>query len=257
MEFPSNEVISVIRYLLPGFLAAWVFYGLTAHPKQTPFERIIQALIFTVIVEGVTALIRSIYAGHRQALGRFNFGDWTTTADAVAPPLVATIIGVVFAFLANHNWVHGVLRRLWITKRTSYPSQWFSAFNRDRWYVTLHLKGIKQNRRLYGWAEEWPDQPDNGHFIIMEPSWLLDDGDCAPYYLVDRLLVPANQVEMVEIMKRPGDVQASQQQITEVESKLIKLQKEEADDGKSSTTAAPEIAVEPTMSTGEPTEGTN
>ena len=50
MDWASGDIVSVIYYLLPGFVAAWVFYGLTAHPKASPFERVVQALIFTVVV---------------------------------------------------------------------------------------------------------------------------------------------------------------------------------------------------------------
>ncbi len=47
MNLPSSEVLKVIYALLPGFVAAWIFYGLTAPPRQSPFERVVQALIFT------------------------------------------------------------------------------------------------------------------------------------------------------------------------------------------------------------------
>ena len=50
MELPSRETLSLLFFLLPGFVAAWVFYGLTAHPRKDTLERVIQALIFTVIV---------------------------------------------------------------------------------------------------------------------------------------------------------------------------------------------------------------
>ena len=53
MDFPGSEIVNVIYALLPGFLAAWIFYALTAHPKQGPFERVVQALIFTGIVQAV------------------------------------------------------------------------------------------------------------------------------------------------------------------------------------------------------------
>ena len=58
MDFPSSEVIKVIYALLPGFIAAWVFYGLTAHPKLSPFERTVQALIFTGIIQALVLVIR-------------------------------------------------------------------------------------------------------------------------------------------------------------------------------------------------------
>ena len=54
MDWASDELVRVFYNLLPGFLSAWIFYALTAHPKPSPFERIVQALIFTVIVRATT-----------------------------------------------------------------------------------------------------------------------------------------------------------------------------------------------------------
>ena len=50
-EFFKTDVIQILQYLLPGFVATWAFYGLTAHEKATPFERVVEALIFLVPVQ--------------------------------------------------------------------------------------------------------------------------------------------------------------------------------------------------------------
>ncbi len=47
----AKDFVVLLTYLLPGFLAAWVFYGLTSHPKPSQFERVVQALIFTLIIQ--------------------------------------------------------------------------------------------------------------------------------------------------------------------------------------------------------------
>lgn len=64
----------------------------------------------------------------------------------------------------------------------------------------LHLKG---ERRLYGWPEEWPSQPDRGHFRISEGEWLSDnnknDGKSTPE--ISAILIPAIDVEMVEFVE--------------------------------------------------------
>jgi len=37
----TKDFIILVTYLLPGFLAAWVFYGLTSPPKPSQFERVV------------------------------------------------------------------------------------------------------------------------------------------------------------------------------------------------------------------------
>jgi len=202
MDWVSSEVVSVLYYLLPGFLAAWVFYGLTAHPRTTPFERVVQALIFTVIVQALTAVARGVLL----LLGRIGcLGTWTKDSGLIWSILFALAAGLAFAWIANGDGFHAWLRNRGITTRTSFPSEWFSAFARHKRWIVLHLSG---ERRLYGWPEEWPDHPGAGHFLIDQPEWLLDSGKRVPLYHVEKTLVPATDVEMVEFVKTEQETSA-------------------------------------------------
>lgn len=219
MQWASNEVVGVITYLLPGFVAAWVFYGLTTHPKPTPFERVVQALIFTAIIQAITAVVHFLLL---QASKLVSVGVWTEATSLVLSVLFAFVIGSVFAYWANNDTIHAWLReRDWCfrqppsdgpdqvstwTRRTSYPSEWFGAFNKSKRYIVLHLSG---GRRLYGWPERWPDQPDSGHFVMAEAEWLDEDNNRTPLKNVWNMLIPVSDVEMVEFMmfepEKPAD----------------------------------------------------
>ena len=48
MDDLIKEVIPLLQYLIPGFLAAWIFYSLTAFKRPDTFGQIVQALIFTL-----------------------------------------------------------------------------------------------------------------------------------------------------------------------------------------------------------------
>ena len=116
---------------------------------------------------------------------------------------LSVMVSVALAFLAayvlNNDVVHRVLRRIRITRETSYPSEWYSTFARHECYVVLHMKG---QRRLFGWPEEWPSRPDEGHFRVAEGEWLENDGR-TPAEGVAAILIPAGEVEMVEFMEYP------------------------------------------------------
>lgn len=190
MAWASGEVVNVLVFLLPGFVAASVFHSLTSHPKPGTFDRLIQALVFTVIVHAVIV-------GISLAVNITLEESWI--------PVLAVSISVMLALMtvywSNNDTMHGILRRLGITKETSYPSEWYSTFWRlNDCYVVLHLKG---ERRLYGWPEEWPSQPDRGHFRISENQWLTenDENDGVSATGVSAILIPANDVEMVEFIK--------------------------------------------------------
>ena len=193
MNWASGEVVGILTFLLPGFVAAAVFHSLTSHPKPDTFDRVIQALIFTVIGNAITTV----------------FVSWANSPNEndqwIKPwePLLSILVAVALALLASHasnrDSVHGILRRLRITRETSYPSEWYSAFSRhDDCYVVLHLKG---QRRLYGWPEEWPSHPEQGHFRISEGEWL-DEDKRIPATGVSAVLIPASEVEMVEFLSQ-------------------------------------------------------
>lgn len=192
MSWATSEVISVLLFLLPGFVAAAIFYSLTSHPKPGTLDRVIQALIFTAIAQATTAVF-FLYVNQTQ-----EHPHWTKNYEFVSSVVVAIVLGFVATVVTNTDFLHSLLRQLKITKETSYPSEWYSAFSRHNdCYVVLHLNG---ERRLYGWPEEWPSRPEEGHFRIAEGEWLIDDRR-VPATGVSAILIPAGEVEMVEFLK--------------------------------------------------------
>ena len=105
---------------------------------------------------------------------------------------------------ANNDGAHKRFRKLGLTTRSSFPSEWVGIVSRKMTYVLLHLK---DGRRLYGWPREWPNQHDKGHFYIQEPSWILEDGGLITPKNVDGLLVSSSSVEWVEFMAMPEEFQ--------------------------------------------------
>ena len=191
----TGQPMEILEFLLPGFVAAAVLYSLTSHPKPSAFERVVQALVFTIVVQAVEAMVFLIF--HAPAEG----GPWSSDGEVLVSVPVAVVLGLMAAHASNKDYLHRLLRRLGITRENSYPSEWYSAFSRHSdCYVVLHLKG---ERRLYGWPTEWPGLPDKGHFLIEEGEWLRDDGgggEPAPHEGIAAMLVPVSEVEMVEFM---------------------------------------------------------
>ena len=55
-------------------------------------------------------------------------------------------------------------------------------------------------RRLYGWPSEWPSDPSEGHFLIQDGEWLLENNEREPITGVVAILIPVSEVEMVEFL---------------------------------------------------------
>lgn len=193
METVSANIIELLQYLLPGFVAAWVFYALTSYRKPSQFERVVQALIFTIIIQSAIFLLNESYAVICDKLEIEPFQASGVTWSV----FISVLIGLTFSFFANNDYFHAALRFLRITKESSYPSEWYSAFRKPS-FLVLHLH---DDRRLYGWPREWPSSPDQGHFIINWASWLGDEeGEETPLERVEHIIVNVHDVKWIEYM---------------------------------------------------------
>lgn len=193
MEEASKATLIVLQWLLPGFLSAWIFYGLTSYPKPSQFERVVEALIFTYIVHAITMVDNDCW----DSLGKYFGAKGTNDLLLVNNVVNAVIIGVLFAIIANNDIVHWCLRKLRVTSETSYPSEWFGAFRKIKTLVVLQLEG---ERQIYGWPTEWPSQPGNGHFLLEQASWV-DGENEIPITGAKAILIDAKLVEWVEFME--------------------------------------------------------
>ena len=45
MSWASSEIVAVLTFLLPGFVATAVFFSLTSHPRPNEFGQVAQARI--------------------------------------------------------------------------------------------------------------------------------------------------------------------------------------------------------------------
>ena len=195
MQSITNDLISILQFLLPGFIAGWVFYSLTSYSKPSQFERVIQALIFTLFIQAFVGVIEYLVV----KVGQYwSFISWSELSGLVASVLTALIFGVVFSYFANNDKIHDYLRAKKITRETSFTSEWFGTFVQNITFVVLHFE---DERRLYGWLHIWPTDPSNGHFLIDNPSWLGDDGEENRITGVKKILVNVKDVKWVEFLE--------------------------------------------------------
>ena len=135
MSWASSEVVSVLTFLLPGFVAAAVFYSLTSHPKPSAFDRVVQALIFTVVGQAIMALFFALGSSAKTDM------QWLRNWEPALSVLIAVVLGLVASYASNRDTVHRILRHLGVTKETSYSSEWYSASAASRRVSAAHGSG--------------------------------------------------------------------------------------------------------------------
>lgn len=241
MEFNiSQETITILYFLLPGFVAATVFYLFTPHRRTTEIsERTIEAFILTGVVQFFVTIIKSVAL----LIGRLVvICNWTENTSLGVGLFLALMIGFFLVFCSNNDLPHKFLRELphnkdlrkwrlvrwlglsrfarWLrlegkclTKETTFPTEWCNAFNTDdERFVMLHLKN---GLRMYARLDEWPNYPDKGHFIVRSPEWLGSDNTSTPLDGVHKMLIPVEDVGIVEFMKDVDELNARKKQVKE------------------------------------------
>ncbi|HEF4758300.1 TPA: hypothetical protein SAN82_000699 [Pseudomonas putida] len=198
MDDLIKEVIPLLQYLIPGFLAAWIFYSLTAFKRPDTFGQIVQALIFTFVIQslvvGMGALL--LVAGERF----FSVGLWDRNSETLWSAVLAVLMGVVSCHVASSDKLHAFLRKLKITRQSSYPCEWYSAFSTRQRHVVLHLI---DGKRLFGWPIEWPAEPGGGQFVLEHPHWIEDTGQRF-HTGAEVIVIDVSKVQWVELLKTIG-----------------------------------------------------
>ena len=207
METFAKDFVTLLQYLLPGFVSAWIFYGLTSYPKPSQFERVIQALIFTIFIQALVFCVKTLMLLISE---KWHLFEWNSNSSIIWSIICAIFLGIVFSYYANNDKFHKLLRSLSVTRETSYASEWFGALLDNVTYVVLHLY---DERRLLGWPIEWPTEPHQGHFLLTDASWLNEDGSEVFLEDVKSILIDTKHVKMVEFMKINQEEQHDQKSI--------------------------------------------
>lgn len=194
----SKETVALLSYLLPGFLVAWMFYAFTSHAKPAQSERVIQALIFTLLVAVLVVLERIVL----QFLGRwYVLRIWDSDAELIASVVTSLLLGLLIVHFTNKDTVHALLRGLKLSQRSASPSEWCTVFGARQQFIVIHFK---DDRRLYGWPLVWPSDPDKGHMFITNASWV--HGEAAlELPETEGVLVDIKEVGHIEFAKKPEE----------------------------------------------------
>lgn len=171
------ETLAVFLVLLPGFLAAGFIRILCVRTKQTEFEKLIEALVYSFIA----------YAAFIAIFHRFPLQPLQGTSDNLAAYYLSSVhpsdvlfllaLGVVIGLVVGvsiTNDLHGRLFRLIrFTNRTSRPSIWLDVFSEVKDYVQVEFE---DGRRLIGWPRYFSDTPEDSSLFLENAAWITADG---------------------------------------------------------------------------------
>ena len=200
----SKDIILLIQYLAPGFISAWIYYGITSHVRPSSFERVVQATIFAIFIQIITEVI---YYFALQ-VGRFwSIGSWKESSSLIISVTASILLGFLLALISNNDKLHSRFRKLGLSNRSSHPSEWHAVLKDNPAYMVFHLQ---DERRLVGYPLVWPSNHETGHFFISNCYWLVEDDledsesqeqNHIPIDYALGILINSSDIKMIEIMK--------------------------------------------------------
>lgn len=171
------ETLGVLLILLPGFACAYIVQFLAVRRKQTELDKVIEALLFSLVLYVVTLPFfgyklpirwQSSTAGPDVYQISVDYGHLATLAG------MAILLALLYAANINHDWLMTVFRWMRITERSSRSTIWNDAFQEIGGYVRI---GITDGRCLVGWVRDYSDDAIDPSLFLENAVWIVKGED--------------------------------------------------------------------------------
>jgi hypothetical protein len=174
------EALAALFILLPGFMSARIAQIMSVRNKQSEFDRIVEALLFSFFT---------------YVLYEFHFGPqiplrWSTVSDKAGGPHyvfavdhkkffiligIALVLGAVWGWIQGHDYPSKLLRAFRLTERSSRDSVWKDVFlSQKKGYVQV---GLADGRSAIGVLANYSDSGKERAIFLTDASWVVESGD--------------------------------------------------------------------------------
>ena len=154
----STQALIILTFLVPGFISMAFLDMLTPARKRDDLHKIINALIFSLIVYALYSLAFHDYPVVliEKTVGNEKHYELNILRRSVIVILAFSMaLPTVFAFLQKYDLHMKLFRKLKVTDKTSRSNVWFDVFTDIKRHVVINFE---DGRRLYGWPE-WRYNP--------------------------------------------------------------------------------------------------
>ncbi|HUA98579.1 MAG TPA: DUF6338 family protein [Terracidiphilus sp.] len=204
---PENaEALGIILVLLPGFAAAYLVQLLAARRKQSDLDKIVEALIFSLLVYLITLPFfgYSLPVAWRPGNGK-PAGTWQVFIvwpHLMALAVLAVVLGTLYSASINHNWLTSPFRWLRVSERSARSSVWNDVFSDIEGFVQV---GISGGRSVIGWIRKYSDEDEAHEVFLEEAAWVDSDGKEFPIHGPGVLLTKNLGIEYVMFLNSDSE----------------------------------------------------
>jgi hypothetical protein len=176
---PDNAAaLGIFLVLLPGFTAAYLVQLLAARKKQSEFDKIVEALIFSLLLYLITLRFFNYSLPIKwELVDKTNPNNYQITIvwqHLFALACLAIILGAIYAASINHNWLTAPFRWFKISERSARSSVWNDVFPDIKGFVQVEFS---DGRSIIGWVRKWSDDDEAQELFLEEAAWIDDEGN--------------------------------------------------------------------------------
>lgn len=176
----ADDIGSIIRDLLPGFVALKVFYWFGIQSRRSDLEWTVWSILVAVAINAFVDRLIS-------------------ETDPTLRLLITLVAAVGIGWIAAKVW-RDVARRNPLLRAIASRRAWDMALSpaSSTPYISVWTTG---GRAVYGWPESVASSADvdDVDLIIRDPEWVDDDGVKHPMDGVEGVLIPGSAIELVQI----------------------------------------------------------
>jgi hypothetical protein len=194
----SFETLTVLSFLIPGFISVFLFRHLVYRPDKEIGYFIVEALIYSFVIYSLAGTILDYAPVTLQEVttGEKKTYSVTFVTSALFVLLAISVaIPLFFALILNNDYATSFLRKLKITTVSSRANTWLDAFSAQKCYVIVNTV---DGKRIFGWPMWYSNSPKDGYIYLYDPSWIDSEQKFVPTGLHGLFLVKKNSIDYIE-----------------------------------------------------------
>jgi hypothetical protein len=195
------EAIGILVILLPGFFAARLEQRLTTNPKQSEFDKTIEALLYSFFIYLIfTAITRSFPVSIVVAKSdqEAHYSLQANLPHLALLPVIAVALAWMVSFGANNDLFGRFFRWVGATRRTWRVSIWSDVFHNYGGVVQVELA---DGRYVVGWLKYYSDSEEGASLFLERAAWVGLDTKLIPIDGPGILVTSSSGIRSVMFLK--------------------------------------------------------
>jgi hypothetical protein len=172
MKDISLGAVAVLVVLLPGFFAARLVQSLTNRKKQSDFDKVVEALVYSFVVYVLYSLwgfgLPIEWSLWRDPTGIDHYLVNLHSNELLGIGGISLVLALLLAAVGNHDLSGKFFRFLSITRNTARPTIWSDAFHEYQGFVQVELK---DGRHVIGWVLRYSGDPEQSTLFLSHAHW--------------------------------------------------------------------------------------